>query len=54
MAFQQNLGRVARAGYVLMGAGLLLWGFFGTGEHWAKVVLPILGALVLVEGLIGF
>jgi len=54
MALQPNLGGIARVCYVLVGAGLAAWGLFGAETQWVRVVLPIVGAITLLEGVIGF
>lgn len=54
MSLQPNIGGIHRALYVLVGAGMMAWGFSVADAPWAKVVLPILGAGALIEGLIAF
>ncbi len=54
MGAQPNLGGGARVLYALVGIILIGWGLFGTETAWVRGLAPILGAIVLVEGLIGF
>lgn len=54
MSLQPNMGAFHRMLYVVCGVGLMAWGFFVTDKDWAKIVLPTLGALALIEGLIAF
>lgn len=54
MSLQPNMGGIHRALYVVIGVGVMAWGFFVTETPWAKIVLPVLGAGALIEGLIGF
>ncbi len=54
MSLQPNMGVLHRLFYVSIGVGLMWWGFFVTDKGWAKLLLPILGAGALIEGLIAF
>ena len=54
MALQPNLHGMLRFGYVVAGLAMMGWGFFGASSGFGHYFWPILGAFVLVEGLIGF
>ena len=54
MTLQPNLGAAARVAYGLAGAGMMAWGLFGVETLLLRVVLPVIGAITLIEGLIGF
>lgn len=54
MAAQPNLPRLARVGYVAAGLALVGWGIWGVESAWARYLLALLGAVALVEGLIGY
>lgn len=54
MSAQPNMGALHRMLYIFGGAGLMYGGFFVTETAWAKVALPILGALMLIEGFIAY
>lgn len=54
LAANPNLRGIGRGVYTLIGALLILYGFFGVDAPWARYVLPSLGGWLLVEGLIGF
>ncbi len=54
MAALPNLSGFPRFAYVFLGLAALVWGFFGASSPTGRLVWPILGAVVLVEGLIGF
>ena len=54
MAAQPNLQGVLRVVYVLVGIALMAWGFFGAEGGWLRIVTPIVGAVALTEGLIGY
>lgn len=54
LAAQPNLHGLGRGVYALVGAALILFGFFGVEWDWARYALPVLGGLLLIEGLIGF
>jgi hypothetical protein len=54
MAVEPNLAGGLRLLYVAVGIGLMAWGFFGAESDWLRIGIPILGAIVLFEGVIGF
>lgn len=54
MAVQPNLQGMLRFGYVVVGLAMMIWGFFFSGPGFGHFFWPIFGAVVLVEGLIGF
>ena len=54
MSLQPNMGLLHRLFYVVSGVGLMAWGFFVAEAAWAKVALPVVGALALIEGLVAF
>jgi hypothetical protein len=54
MAAQPNLSTRFRIGYVMVGLLLMAWGFFWTHKGWWHYLAPVLGGIVLVEGLIGY
>ena len=54
MALQPNLHGPLRFLYVVLGLGMMTWGFFFADAGFARYFWPILGAVVLTEGLIGF
>ena len=54
MPVQPNMGGKVRAGYVLAGLGLAAWGFFGVEAAWLRYAMPIGGAILVIEGLIGY
>jgi len=54
MAVHTNLAGLARAAYTAAGVVLILFGFFGVDSAWAHYLLPSLGGLLLIEGLIGY
>ncbi len=54
MAAQPNLNGLARGAYTAVGAALIAWGFFGTDAEWMRYLLPVLGGILLVEGIIGY
>ena len=54
MALQPNLHGIPRFGYVVAGVLMLGWGFFFADPGFGHYFWPILGAVVLIEGLIGF
>lgn len=54
MAAQTNLPNVARIVYAAFGVGLIAWGFLGLDPGWGMYALTILGAIILVEGIIGY
>ncbi len=54
MALQPNLHGIPRFGYVVVGLALIIWGFFFANPGFGHLFWPIAGAVVLIEGLIGF
>lgn len=54
MPAEPNLSAAARVLYVALGLSLMAWGFWGTDTAWVRLLLPLIGAVLLVEGLIGF
>lgn len=54
MAAGTNLSGGLRFFYIVLGAALMAWGFYGTSGGWVRYVLCILGALILLFGLIAF
>jgi len=51
---QPNLGRIARIVYLAAGLLLMAWGLFYTESSLAHYGLPIAGAIVFIEGAIGY
>jgi hypothetical protein len=54
MSVQPNIGNAHRLFYVLIGVATMLTGFLYIEEGWLKVLLPVLGAGALIEGLVGW
>jgi len=54
MAAGTNLSGGLRLFYVVVGAALMAWGFYGTSGGWLRTVLAIVGAIILLSGLIAF
>lgn len=54
MAAEPNLQGLARGAYTAAGALLVGYGFFGVEAEWARYLLPSLGGVLLIEGLIGY
>lgn len=54
MTAQTNLSGVSRFAYVVAGLVMLAWGFFYADPGFWRFAWPILGAIVLIAGLIGF
>ncbi|GEM_PF-5573284 len=54
MSVQPNIGNAHRLFYVLMGMASMLAGFFYIDEGWLKVLLPVMGAGAVIEGLVGW
>ena len=54
MPAQPNLGGIARVVYAGAGAALIAWGLLGTDTAWMHYLLPILGGILLIEGIIGY
>jgi hypothetical protein len=54
MASQPNLNGGARFGYVVAGLAMMGWGFFYADPGFAHYAWPIVGAAVLIAGIIGF
>ena len=51
---QPNLAGTLRLGYIAAGAVLILWGLFYSDPGSGRIVECILGAAVLIEGLIAY
>jgi hypothetical protein len=51
---KRNVGQTDRIIRVIVGIALLALGFFGNISGWLGWVLMILGAILLVTGIIGF
>lgn len=51
---QPNLAGLWRLGYISGGAALILWGFFYADPGSGRLAECILGAILLIEGLIGY
>lgn len=49
-----NIGTPMRISYVVAGAALIALPFVAGLEGWVRVVVPIVGAFALVEGLVGW
>ena len=54
MKIVPNIGTPMRIGYVAAGAALIAAPFVVGMEGWVRVVVPMLGALAVVEGLAGW
>jgi hypothetical protein len=54
MSVQPNIGTAHRLFYVLIGVATMLTGFLYIEEGWLKVLLPVLGAGAVIEGLVGW
>ena len=54
MALQPNLHGIPRFGYVVAGLAMMLWGFFFADPGVGHYFWPIAGAVVLIEGIVGF
>ena len=54
MKIVPNIGTPMRIGYVVAGAALIALPFAAGMEGWARVAVPILGAMAVVEGLAGW
>ncbi len=54
MAAQPNIGGMHRFVYVVAGIGLIWGGFFGVETPWLRYAMPIGGAILVVQGIIGF
>jgi len=54
MAVTPNLSGIARVAYGVVGVGLITWGILSAQTAWVRALVPVLGAIALVEGLIGF
>ncbi len=53
MAATPNVGGIGRALYVVLGAGVALYGLFGAEAAWLRLASLVLGGLLVLEGLIG-
>jgi hypothetical protein len=54
MPAQPNIGNLHRLLYIGGGLGLMAAGFFWIEQGWLRYAMPIGGAALLVEGLIGW
>lgn len=54
MALQPNLSGIPRFGYVVAGVAMMGWGFFYANPGLGHYAWPIVGASVLIVGIIGF
>jgi hypothetical protein len=54
MALQPNLNGMPRFAYVVAGLAMLAWGFFFADPGFWHYAWPIIGASVLIAGIIGF
>jgi hypothetical protein len=54
MAIQPNLNGVLRFVYVVAGLAMMAWGFFYSDQGFGHYAWPILGASVLLAGIIGY
>ncbi len=53
MKFETNIRKPKRLAYVVVGAVLIAFPFAAAWEGWIRLVFPILGAISVVEGLVG-
>ena len=54
MKIEPNISKPMRIGYVVVGAVLIAIPFVAAWEGWIRVVFPVLGAISVVEGLVGW
>ena len=54
MKFEPNISKPMRMGYVAVGAVLIAIPFAAAWEGWIRLVFPVLGAITVVEGLVGW
>ena len=54
MAAQQNLNGGLRFGYAVAGLVMMAWGFFYASPGFWHYAWPIIGACVLIAGIIGY
>lgn len=54
MAAQPNIGLLHRMIYIAFGIGFLLYGFQLAEADWLRVAMPIGGAILLIQGIIGW
>lgn len=54
MKIVPNIGTPMRIGYVVAGAALIAIPFVAGMEGWARVAVPILGAILVAEGATGW
>ena len=54
MKIEQNIGKPMRFAYVAAGLVLIAIPFVATWEGWIRLVFPVLGAISVVEGLVGW
>lgn len=54
MKLTPNISNPMRIGYVAVGAALIAIPFAAAWEGWIRMVFPVLGAVSVVEGLVGW
>ena len=54
MKFETNISKPMRLAYVVVGAVLIAIPFAAAWEGWIRLVFPVLGAISVVEGLVGW
>ncbi len=54
MKFETNISKPKRLGYVVVGAVLIAIPFAAAWQGWISLVFPVLGAILVVEGLVGW
>ena len=54
MALQPNLNGTPRFAYVVVGLAMMGWGFFFADPGFWHYAWPVVGASVLIAGIIGF
>ncbi len=54
MALQPNLNGAPRFAYVVVGLVMMAWGFFFANPGFWHYAWPVIGASVLIAGIIGF
>ena len=54
MKIEQNVSKPMRIGYVVAGLVLIAIPFAAGMEGWIRIVVPALGAITVVEGLVGW
>ncbi len=54
MKIEQNIGKPMRIAYVAAGLVLIAIPFVATWEGWMRMAFSVLGAISIVEGLVGW